>query len=262
MKIPDKGDVRVYENLDELSRAAANDFVIRSNSAIQKNGKCCVALSGGNTPKSLFQVLSVPKPDGVLDQIDWQRIHLFWGDERYVSKSSSTSNFRMTQEYLLLKVPIPKENVHPIPTKDPDPEVSAANYEDLLKDEFGIAEGELPIFDVIYLGLGPDGHTASLFSGTKVVQSYCDGTENAARLVASAWVEEFKMYRITLTPSVINNAWCVQFLISGADKSETLKEVIKGAYRPDKFPAQLINPTQGELIWYLDKQAAQALDLP
>jgi 6-phosphogluconolactonase len=181
-------------------------------------------------------------------------MHFFWGDERHVPPEHVDSNFRMADEALLSVAPIPPPNIHRIHGEAASASDAANEYEDVLREVFELAEGQVPRFDLILLGLGPEGHTASLFPGTRAL------TENR-RLVVSNWVGKLFADRVTLTPAVLNNAACVMFIVSGEDKSTALKAILEGPYEPDQLPAQLINPTDGRLVWLLDRAAAQELDV-
>jgi 6-phosphogluconolactonase len=179
-------------------------------------------------------------------------VHFFWGDERHVPPDDPQSNYRMTREAMLSKLPIPAENVHRILAEKSDAAEAAADYEQTLRDDFHLSPGELPRFDLVLLGLGPEGHTASLFPGNSV-------PKDASRLVAAPWVEKLNSFRITLTPAVINHASCVAFLVGGADKAEIVAEIIRGPYRPDELPAQCVRPELTSVVWLLDRAAASKL---
>jgi 6-phosphogluconolactonase len=181
-------------------------------------------------------------------------MHFFWGDERHVPPEHADSNFRMANEALLSGAPVPAANVHRMHGEAANAADAAREYEDELHEAFGLKAGEVPRFDLILLGLGPEGHTASLFPGTHAL------TENQ-RLVVSNWIGKLFADRITLTPPVLNNAACVMFIVSGPDKATALKGILEGPYEPDQLPAQLVNPTNGRLVWLLDRVAAQELDV-
>jgi 6-phosphogluconolactonase len=179
-------------------------------------------------------------------------LHFFWGDERHVPPDHPRSNYRMAYETLFAPASIPGENIHRVCGEEPDAALAAEKYEQDLRAFFGLEAGQLPQFDCILLGLGSDGHTASLFPGTEALHE-------TNRLVTANWVEKFKTYRITLTVPVLNHADLVVFLVSGAEKAEALKEVLQGDYRPDRFPAQLIRPGPEKLRWIVDREAARLL---
>jgi 6-phosphogluconolactonase len=248
-----KGEIQILSNLEELTCRAAEEFVRQAEEAVGAKGFFTVALSGGSTPKSLYSLLA-SETASFRVRVPWDKVHFFWGDERHVPPDHPDSNYRMTQEAVLSKIPIPSENVYRIKTENPDAGKAAEDYERVLREFFRLEVGQLPRFDLVLLGLGPDGHTASLFPGTEVLN-------DRKSLVAAPWVEKFNAYRITLTPSVLNNAVCVAFLISGEEKAVTLKAVLEGGYQPERLPAQLIHPTNGRLLWLVDRAAARMLEL-
>jgi 6-phosphogluconolactonase len=181
-------------------------------------------------------------------------MHFFWGDERHVPPDHSDSNYRVVADALLSKVSVPAHHVHRIRTENPDAGKAAEQYEQALRDVFRLKEREWPRFDLVLLGMGPDGHTASLFPGTAVLNE-------RKRLVAATWIEALNAYRITLTPPVLNNAACIILLISGQEKAETLRAVLTGDFQPVLLPVQLIRPGHGRLLWLVDRAAAGLLDL-
>jgi 6-phosphogluconolactonase len=236
----------VLPDADALARAGAELFVRDARDAVAARGRFTVALSGGSTPKKLYALLA--DEPALRDAVPWDKVHLFWGDERYVPADHPDSNFRMTREAMLDKLAMPAANVHRIATEQPPAEAAAA-YERHLRDFFGLADGQFPRFDLVYLGMGPDGHTASLFPGTWAVRE-------TKAIVAWPWVDKFSTYRITLTPPAINAAARVAFLIGGKDKTERLREVREGPHEPDRLPSQTVRPTSGELVWLVDRAAA------
>jgi len=243
-------DLRIFPDAPALFEAAAQDFVQQTKAAIEARGRFTVALSGGSTPKGLFQFLSGKDRD----LLPWHKMFFFWGDERHVPPGNSDSNYRMAWDTLLSKVPIPEQNILRVPAEIPDAAQVAAQYEETLKQFFGLAAGQLPEFDLIHLGMGPDGHTASLFPQTK-------GLKEMKRLVIANWVEKFKTFRITLTIPVLNAAREVEFLIAGADKAPALHEVLEGDESPELYPSKAIQPVQGKLVFLLDQSAAANLKL-
>ena len=244
-------DLRIVDDLRGLSQAAAEEFVTQATGTVRANGRFTVALSGGSTPKSLFSLLA----STFRDQLPWDKMFFFWGDERHVPPDHPESNYRMAYEALLSKVPVPAENVFRVPAENPDASQAAADYEQTLRKFFQLSPGTFPRLDLILLGMGPDGHTASLFPGTS-------GLREKSRLVVANWVEKFKAYRITFTLPVLNNAAVVTFLVGGADKAETVREVLEGSQPAELFPSKLIHPTNGRLMWMLDQAAAVALSKP
>ncbi len=243
--MPSTSEIRILENSAELFRAAATEFSELANEAVQERGRFCVALSGGSTPKALYALLAtgaVPVP--------WRNVCFFWGDERQVPPDDPESNYRMVNDALLSKIPIVPENVFRIAGEEKDAQVAAKKYEDTLVNFFALKAGDFPRFDLILLGVGPDGHTASLFPGSAALQE-------RRRLVVANWVEQFHTHRITLTLPVLNNAAAVAFLVSGQEKAGILHQVLEGP--TGQFPSQLVRPADGKLVWLLDRAAASQL---
>jgi 6-phosphogluconolactonase len=240
--------IRIIEVLptpNDLFRAAADEFVRAGRAAIAERGRFTVALSGGSTPRSLYSLLAQDHAD-----FSWSQTFLFFGDERHVPPDHPESNYRMVKESLLTKVPIPNGNVFRVQAEMPDPAAAAADYEQQLRKFFELRPEEFPVFDLILLGLGADGHTASLFPGS-------DGLKEQSRLVIANWVDKFKAHRLTFTFPVLNNAKDVMFLVSGEGKSEIASLVLEGKNMPP-FPAQQIDP-KNRLAWMLDKATAARL---
>lgn len=251
-------EIRILADARELSHAAAEEFVRRAEDAVRTRGIFTVALSGGSTPRPMYRLLASDEEASLRDRAPWGRIHVFWSDERHVPPDHPDSNYRAAHEAMLVRLPIPPENLHRIRAEDPDAARAAAAYEQELRTFFfprRMTVEALPRFDLVLLGLGPDGHTASLFPGT-------DAIREETRFVAAPWVEQLQAHRITLTPPVLNNAGCVVFLVGGEEKAEALQAVLEGAYQPERFPAQLIRPTLGRLLWLVDRAAARLLRLP
>jgi 6-phosphogluconolactonase len=240
-------EIRIFDDAAELARVAAEAFLRKAVSAIDVNGRFTVALSGGSTPKRLFEILAT---EPFSSRVPWQHVHVFWGDERSVPPDHPDSNYGAADESLLSRVDLPAANVHRIKAEVSDPAEAAAGYEAELRSFFELAEGQIPRFDLAFLGVGPDGHTASLFPGTEALGE-------RRRLVVANWVEILGAYRITLTCPVFDKAACIVFMVAGADKADTLQQVLEGP--PDRYPAQSVRPEHGELIWYVDKAAAAAL---
>jgi len=237
--------IRVFKNIDQLSEATAEMFVDIANQAIDKCKRFSVALSGGNTPRRLYQLL-VDQP--FRDLIPWKFVHIFWGDERCVLANDPRSNTRMVRQILLDHVPIPSDNIHWVPVELPPAQV-AKQYESDLRSFFG---EKAPVFDLILLGMGENAHTASLFPHSPVL------SERVA-WVAEVYVADQDIYRITFTVPLINQADQVIFLVSGSDKANTLHQVLEGAYQPQEFPAQLIRPHGANPIWMIDEAASHKL---
>ena len=249
--MPSQSHIQVVADRQELSRVAAKHFVRLATEAILERGRFTVALSGGSTPQSLYRLLANQK-EPYRAMLGWENIHFFWGDERHVPPDHPDSNYRMTNEAMLNEAPIPLENVHRIRSELADALQAAAEYEQTLCDFFKLVEGEYPQFDLILLGMGSDGHTASIFPNSDVINE-------RVRLVVATWVENFKSYRITLTPPVLQSGAAVNFLVSGADKAKALREVLEGEYHPERLPAQLLRQTKADVLWLVDRSAAQLM---
>jgi 6-phosphogluconolactonase len=241
--------IEVLDDAAAVARAAAERFVASARDAIADHRRFSVALSGGSTPRALYSLLAA-RP--YHDQVDWSRVWVFWGDERTVPPTDPESNYRMAREAMLYHVPIPTTQVFRMHGEHADPEKAAALYEVDLRRAFALAPGEVPRFDLILLGMGPDGHTASLFPHTAALHV-------ADRLVVANHVEKLATWRLTLTAPVINNAAQVDFLVVGADKASALARVLQGPRDPDELPSQLVAPADGETIWLLDRAAASQL---
>ena len=244
-----KPEIRIVKDPTELAIAAAGEFKRLADKAVKDKGIFNVALSGGSTPKAMFDLLNT---DLWQITIPWFETHFFWGDERHVPPDDKDSNYRMTQEHLFSKIPIPSVNIHRIEAESSNAESAAVKYERELRQHFNLSQTEIPQFDLVFLGMGDDGHTASLFPGT-------DAVHDSKHLVAAPWVEKFNSHRITLTPKVINNSDRVVFLVKGEDKADALVEVIEGERNPDLYPAQIIDPTHGSLLWLCDRASCSKL---
>jgi 6-phosphogluconolactonase len=239
-------NIFISENLQALSRAAAEMFVRIGGEAIERNNRFTVALSGGSTPKLLFQTLS---SEEFRLRIDWTKTFFFFGDERNVPPDSPESNYRTARENLFEPLKIPAENVYRWRAEWQNGEEIALDYEKTLTDFF---KTELPRFDLILLGMGADGHTASLFPETLALTEI-------EKLAVANWVKKLDSFRLTFTFPLINNAANIVFLVGGVDKAETLKTVLEGEFEPQKFPAQNVNPRGGNLFWLIEKDAARLL---
>ncbi len=239
-------ELKTFDDLDRLTRGAADEIAKSAEEAIAARGRFTIALSGGNTPKPAYRLLA-EEP-----RIDWGRVHVFWGDDRHVPPDHPDSNFGMAHEALLSKVPIPQDNVHRMRTEKPDAERVAEEYAWTLRSAFNIEEGEWPRFDLVLMGIGADGHTASLFPGSEAVRE-------RSRLVIAPWVSSLGTFRITLTAPVFNHAALALFLVSGEEKAEALRAVLEGDFQPDRFPAQVVRPEEGKLLWLVDRAAARCL---
>jgi len=241
-----KPEIRVFNDLENLSRAAANLFTAQAAESITKRDRFLVALNGGNTPMRLFRLLATDHRD----QVDWKRVHVFWGDERCVPPDDAGSSYGQARDALLSRVPIPDSNIHRI-IGELAPVEASGNYS-LTVRRFASPPLEWPRFDLVYLGMGEDGHTASLFPGSPV--------EEAAPVIpVTAHYQYRPANRVTLTPAVFNSARRVVFMVTGAKKAVTLAEVLSDRYNPGQYPAQRINPNDGGSIWLVDEEAASKL---
>jgi 6-phosphogluconolactonase len=239
-------NLQVFADASEVARAAALRFVEIARESIAARGRFSVALAGGSTPKRIYELLA---GDEFSDQLDWSKVHIFFGDERCVPPDDAESNYRMANESLLARVALPEQNVHRM-RGEGDAVANARLYEDELRGYF---DGQnWPQFDLVMLGMGDDGHTASLFPGTRALDVH-------TAWVTANWVEKFDTFRVTLTVPAINHARQVMFIITGASKAERLQEVLYGAHEPQRLPSQLIQPHAGALEWFLDEAAAKLL---
>lgn len=243
--------VHILKNTTELSTTAAELIVETVQKNLDRKDQLTFALSGGSTPKELYSLLS---SEPYRDRIAWDRVHFFWGDERHVSPDHPESNYRLAHDCMLSRVPVPPENIHRVRGETPDAQQAAADYEQELIRAFHLSAGQVPQFDCMLLGMGPDGHIASLFPGTKALRE-------KKRLVVANWVEKFMHSRITMTFPVLNNADRIMFLVTGGNKAEVLREVLEGDEQADPLPAQMIRPNQGTVIWLADRVAANLLSM-
>jgi len=245
-------EIVVLDDAAALSLKAAEILVGCISEALSRKEQFSVALSGGSTPKALYSLLA---EDGSFkNNIPWGKIHFFWGDERHVPPQDEQSNYRMASEIMLAQAHVRAENIHRMQTEQPDAGKVAQDYEQELRTFFQLTAGQLPVFDFNLLGIGPDGHTASLFPGTQALYEH-------NRLVVANWVEKFKTHRITMTAPVLNNADEIIVLVSGQEKADVLQQILEGDHQPDRLPAQLIRPTHGRLTWLVDQAAASRLTL-
>lgn len=243
-------EIRVLADANGIAQTAAAEFLDAARQSVQQNGSFSVALAGGSTPKTLYGLLA---SNPLLQaKVPWSKIQFFFGDERHVPPDDGESNFRMANEAMLAKAPIDAKQVHRIKSEKRSAAEAAADYEQELRNSFKLQADQLPRFDLILLGMGPEGHAASLFPGTKALKE-------ERRLVVSNWVGKLYTDRITLTPPALNNAARVVFMVHGAEKAPALKAVLEGPYEPDQLPAQIIRPTQGKVLWLVDPTAASML---
>ncbi len=237
--------IQIFQTTEELAIAAGWFIIEVAKSAVEARGRFVISLSGGHTPEQLYALLSKPP---FSDQIPWNKTFVFWGDERFVPSNNEENNAHMARLLLFNRINIPQSNINPIPVGR-QPLIAVEEYENTINAFF---KNEPPQFDLVLLGLGANGHTASLFPGTDVVS-------DTTHLVREVYVGEQKMFRITMTASLINQAHNIVFLVTGNEKAGILKTVLTASYQPDKYPAQLIKPVNGNLYWFVDSGAATLL---
>lgn len=241
--------IRAFRDLEEVSRALALRFSELAQERTQQGKTFSAALSGGTTPRTFMEILASP---GFSQRISWENVHLFQVDERCVPPDDIQSNYRMISGALLGPVPGAADNFHRMKAEREDREAACAEYAAEIKETLTPTEGKLPRFDLILLGLGPDGHTASLFPGSEALAE-------RSKWVCPNYVEKLRSHRLTLTYPVLNAAGEIVFLVSGTGKAEILRQVLEGPHNPKQYPAQGIGSGEGSVIWYLDKSAAQLL---
>ncbi len=237
--------IKTYPNAEILAREAAFYFIECASEAIAEHGRFSVALAGGSTPKALYANLATVE---LAPRVQWEKVHIFWGDERCVAPNHEESNYHMAFEAMLRHLPIPVNQIYRM-EGEIEPKDAAKAYEDRLKHFFGQKQ---PRFDLVLLGLGDDGHTASLFPGTTALSE-------TNRWVAANYVRKFSTWRLTMTARLINQAANVTFLISGEGKADALRRVLASRFNPEEIPAQMIRPERGQLRWLVDKPAATLL---
>jgi|SRR5690348_2920073 6-phosphogluconolactonase len=238
-------ELKIYKNNEILAHAMATWMCELINSTLQEQEYFTLALSGGETPKTLYKVLST----SFREKVDWKRIQVFWGDERVVPYTDDRNNAKMAQDILLDYVDVPATQIHRMRT-DIEPVFSAKEYEKILHTFFDHTSKS---FDLVLLGMGNDGHTLSLFPHSLLIE------EPTEKWVSSVYNISQQMYRITLTPAIVNRAGKIAFMVDGPQKSHVLSEVIHGKYVPGLLPAQIIKPAGGELYWFLDEEVAKEL---
>lgn len=243
-------EIRILADGAAIARRAAQEFVQAAADAVRENGAFNVALAGGSTPKALYSLLATDP--SLRSQVPWEKLHLFFGDERHVGPGDADSNFRMATEAMISHVPLTKDQVVRIKGEYPDAEEAAREYEQALQSYFKLKPGEYPRFDLLFAGMGNEGHTLSLFPGTKAL--HADG-----RIVVRNWVGKLYTDRITLTAPAASNAARILFMVTGADKASALKAVLEGPFEPEQLPAQLLQPQNGKLLWLVDAAAGSML---
>ena len=243
--------LQIVSDAPALARTVADAFIALANQAVEKKGSFSVALSGGSTPKALYSLLTTDRD--LNSRVPWKKIDFFFGDERCVPPDHPDSNYRSAYDGMLSKMSISPDRIFRMKGEYKETDKAAAEYDKVLRDFFHLSTGQFPRFDLIMLGMGPDGHTASLFPGTKALDEH-------NRLVTSNWVGKFFTHRITMTAPVLNNGACVMFMVGGQDKAPVLKAVLEGPYEPAQLPSQLVRPALGKLWWLVDKSAAAMLE--
>lgn len=241
--------IAMYDDKHTLSQHAAEYILRIARESIDLHGRFTFALTGGTTPGEVYSLLG---SEPIRSQINWQLVHIFWGDERCVPQNNPESNFYLAQEVLLENVAIPKSQIHPVPADQADRDAASQAYTVEMQHAFGT--NGIPDFDLIHLGMGPEGHTASLFPHQASLRE-------KHRLVIPVSVPKPPPDRLTFTPPLLNAAKNVLFLVTGSEKADALHAVLEGEYRPDDYPAQIVHPTNGEVVWMLDKAAAQKLQI-
>jgi 6-phosphogluconolactonase len=245
-------EIRILPDGAAIARRSAQEFVQAAATAVRAKGSFNISLAGGSTPKALYSLL-VNDPT-LRSQVPWDKLHLFFGDERHVPPDHPDSNFRMATEAMISKSPLKPEQVARIKAEYPDAEKAALEYEKALREHFKLNDGDYPRFDLLLAGMGNEGHTLSLFPGTKALDP--DG-----RIVVSNWIGKLYTERITLTAAAASNAAEIIFMVTGADKACALKAVLEGPFEPEQLPAQLLQPKNGKLLWLVDAAAGSMLTM-
>jgi 6-phosphogluconolactonase len=243
-------EIRIVKDAAAVARRSAEKFVSAAKEAVAKKGSFRVALSGGSTPKALYGLLV--NDAEFRAQTPWDKILFFFGDERSVGPDSPDSNYRMANEAMLSKTPIKPEQVFRIKGENPDTSAAASEYEKIIRSSFQLAEGEFPRFDLLLAGMGDEGHTLSLFPGTKALHV-------SDRIVTRNWVGKLYTERITLTAPAAANSAQILFMVTKSDKAYALKAVLEGPYEPEQLPSQLLQPKNGKLVWLIDADAGKML---
>jgi 6-phosphogluconolactonase len=243
-------EIRILADGGAIAKRAAQEFVQAGASAVREKKAFNVALAGGSTPKALYGLL-VSDP-ALCSQVPWDKIHLFFGDERHVPPDHPDSNFRMATEAMISKSPLKPEQVTRIKGEYPDTEQAALEYEKALREYFKLKDRDYPRFDLVLAGMGNEGHTLSLFPGTKAL--HADG-----RIVVRNWIGKLYTERITLTAAAASHSAEIIFMVTGADKAPALKAVLEGPFEPEQLPAQALQPKNGKLLWLVDAAAGSML---
>ena len=239
--------IAIYDDKHTLSQHAAEYIMRIAKESIDLHGRFTIALTGGTTPGEAYSLLG---SEPIRSQIDWRLVHIFWGDERCIPHTNPESNFYLAQETLLDHIAIPKSQIHPMPADQPDRDAASQAYTVEMQHTFGT--NGIPSFDLIHLGMGPEGHTASLFPNQASLHE-------KQRLVMPVSVPKPPPDRLTFTPPLLNAARNVLFLVTGSEKADALQAVLEGEFQPEEYPAQIVRPTNGEVVWMLDRAVAQKI---
>lgn len=243
-------EIRILQDDEAVARRAAEELIAAALGAVQKKGSFDISLAGGSTPRTLYTLLT--NDSSLRSRVPWDKINVFFGDERHVPPDHADSNFRMAMETLISKSPLAPANVKRISGEYPDTDRAAREYEETLRHHFRVNAGKYPRFDLMLLGMGDEGHTLSLFPGTKALHA-------GDRLVVGNWVGKFYAQRITMTAEVAQHAARVIFMVTRRDKAPALKAVLEGPYEPEQLPAQLVQPEDGSVLWLVDRSAGSML---
>jgi 6-phosphogluconolactonase len=243
-------EVRILPDAAAIAKRAAQKWIEIASAAVTQKGSFEVALSGGSTPKALYSLLV--NDAALRAQVPWDKMYVFFGDERHVGPDHELSNYRMARESLFSKAPLKPEQIFRIQGEFPEAEQAAEDYERQIRAHFKLRDGQFPRFDLLFLGMGEEGHVASLFPGTKALHEQ-------KRIAVHNWVGKVLMDRITLTAPAINNAANVIIMATGAAKAPALTAVLERVYEPEQLPAQMIRPVEGKLLWLIDPTAGSLL---
>jgi 6-phosphogluconolactonase len=243
-------EIRILKDGATIARRAAQKFIDVAQAAVNRSGSFSVALAGGSTPKILYTLLATDAD--LRGKVPWDKMHLFFGDERHVGPDDAQSNFKMASDTMISKAALKPEQVHRIKGEYPAAQQAAQEYEQELRAHFQLNGTEMPRFDLLLAGMGDEGHTLSLFPGTKALHP-------ESHTVMHNWVGKLFTERITLTAPAANNAATILFMVTGKEKALALKGVLEGPYEPEQLPSQLLQPTNGELLWLVDQAAGNLL---
>jgi 6-phosphogluconolactonase len=242
--------VQLFNHCSEIASFAAKEVARIAAEAVSARGVFTIALAGGSTPKMLYALMA--EHPTLRNSLPWDKMNVFFGDERHVGPGHADSNFQMATDSMLSKVPLRENQIHRIKGEYPDAAQAAAEYEEVLRQQFSLKAGQFPRFDVLLLGMGNEGHTLSLFPGTRALHE-------SQRIVVSNWVGKLFTDRITITAPAANTAANVFFMVTGSDKACALKAVLEGPHEPDQLPSQMIQPANGSLYWLIDAAAGSML---